>query len=133
MLTLDDLGLLLDELLYVIPNWYFLGIQLKLSVEILDRIRERFHFDFKDCLLEMLKTWLTTSDNTSWKTLTDALRSRSVGASQLADDLEAKYCLMEETELYVGPLAAETQMSVSTETQKIPTSLQGEAQMRMTG
>ena len=44
----------------------------------------------------MLKTWLTTSDNTSWKTLTDALRSRSVGATQLASVLERKYCVMEE-------------------------------------
>ena len=88
-LTLDDLGLLLDELLNVQTKWYYLGLQLKVRVEILDRIREQFS-DPRDQLQEMLKTWLTTSDSTSWKSLTDALRSRSVGASQLANDLEAK-------------------------------------------
>ena len=63
----------------------------------IDRIRTQFH-DPRDQLLEMLKTWLTNSDNTSWNTLTDALRSRSVGASQLASVLQRKYCiLVEET------------------------------------
>ena len=88
-LTLDDFGLLLDELLDVHTQWYPLGLQLKVKVEILDRIREQFP-DPRDQLQEMLKTWLITSDNTSWKSLTDALSSRSVGASQLANDLEAK-------------------------------------------
>ena len=89
ILTLDDLDLLLEKLLDVRTQWYPLGLQLKVKVEILDRIREQFP-DPRDQLREMLKTWLTTSDKPSWKTLTDALRSRSVGASQLANDLEAK-------------------------------------------
>ena len=50
----------------------------------------------------MLSAWLTTGDNPSWKTLVDALRSRIVGASQLAATLEAKYCPVEGTELDVG-------------------------------
>ena len=91
MLTLDDLGLLLDELLDVRAQWYHLGLQLKVSVRTQDRIRSQFT-DPRDQLLEMLKTWLTTSDNPSWKSLTDALSSRSVGASHLAGLLEAKYC-----------------------------------------
>ena len=76
-------------------QWYHLGVQLKVRIGTLDRIRTQFH-DPRDQLLEMLKTWLTTCDNTSWKTLTDALRSRSVGASQLACLLETKHCVMEE-------------------------------------
>ena len=60
-------------------QWYQLGLQLKVKTGTLDRIRAQFS-DPRDQLLEMLKTWLTTSDNTSWKTLTEALRSRSVGA-----------------------------------------------------
>ena len=77
-------------------HWYELGVQLKMRSSTLDRIQAQFH-DSNRQLLEMLKTWLTTSDNTSWKTLTDALRSRSVRASQLARVLEAKYCLVEDT------------------------------------
>ena len=72
-------------------KWYHLGLQLKVRVDILDRIRSN-----RDQLLEMLKTWLTTADNPSWKTLIDALRSRSVGASLLGDILKAKYCLVED-------------------------------------
>ena len=91
MLTLDDLGLLLEELLGVSARWYHLGFQLKVSVGKLDGIIISF-FSPERQLLEMLKTWLTTGVNPSWNTLTDALRSQSVGASQLADHLEAKYC-----------------------------------------
>ena len=96
LLTLDDLHLLLEELLDVRTNWYYLGLQLKLSVGTLDMIRREFP-NPRDRLLEMLKTWLTTPVNPNWKTLTDAVRCRSVGASLLADILEAKYCLVEDT------------------------------------
>ena len=88
---MDDLDLLLEELLDVQTKWYHLGLQLKMRVDILDSIRSN-----RDQLLEMLKTWLTTADNPSWKTLIDALRSRSVGASLLGDILKAKYCLVED-------------------------------------
>ena len=77
-------------------QWYHLGVQLKVRIGTLDRIRTQFS-DPRDQLLEILKTWLTTSDSTSWETLTDALRSRSVGASQLASVLATKYCVTEET------------------------------------
>ena len=97
-LTADDLSLVMEEILDVSRQWYSLGLQLKVKIEPLDRITVQFP-DPKRQLLEMLKTWLTTSDNTSWRTLTDALRSRSVGASQLASTLETKYCLVEGTEV----------------------------------
>ena len=77
-------------------NWYHLGLQLKQNFLSLDRIRAQFS-DPTGQLLEMLKTWLTTADKPSWETLTDALRSRNVGENQLADHLEAKYCLVEDT------------------------------------
>ena len=96
-MTLDDLGHVLEEVIDVSSQWYCLGLQLKVKTGSLERIKTQFP-DPRDKLLEMLKTWLTISDNTSWKTLTDALRSRSVEAAQLAGTLEAKYCLMEGTE-----------------------------------
>ena len=88
---MDDLDLLLEKLLDVHTQWYHLGLQLKVRVDVLDSIREQFT-DPRDQLREMLETWLTTAVTPSWKTLTDALRSRSVRASQLADYLEANYC-----------------------------------------
>ena len=83
-------------------QWYHLGLQLKVRTGTLDKIRTQFT-DPRDQLLEMLKTWLTTSDNTSWKTLTHALRSRSVEATQLASVLETKYCNPVSTHLLPPP------------------------------
>ena len=81
-------------------DWYDLGLQLKVRIGTLDNIWADFTAA-KHRLREMLKAWLTTGDNPSWKTLIDALRSRMVGASQLAAALETKYCPVERTELGV--------------------------------
>ena len=87
---MDDLGLLLEELLDVNRKWCNLGLQLIVDRETLETIRGQFS-DPRDQLLETLKAWLTTSDNTSWKTLADALKT--MGESRLAGSLERKYCL----------------------------------------
>ena len=79
------------------PHWYTLGLLLQVRISMLDNIQAQFS-DPKRQLLEMLKVWLTTSDNTNWKSLIDALASRSVGASQLASVLERKHCVMKESE-----------------------------------
>ena len=100
-LTLDDLGEVMEEVLDVSAQWYHLGLRLKVRVGTLDRIRTQF-FDPRDQLWEMLRTWLTNSDSTSWKTLADALRSPFVGANQLANVLEEKYFVVEPTEVDIG-------------------------------
>ena len=107
-LTLDDLGCVLEEVLDVTAQWYSLGLQLKVRATTLDTIRVQF-LDAKRQLLETLKVWLTTSENTSWMTLTDALKSRSVGACQLAGTVETKYCLVEGTEVDSGMDASDSQ------------------------
>ena len=89
---------LLEEILDVSADWYDLGLQLKVGIGTLKSIRAEFSAP-KHHLREMLNAWLTTGDNPSWKTLIEALRSRMVGASQLAAALETKYCLDERTEL----------------------------------
>ena len=98
---MDDLVCVMEEILDVSADWYDLGLQLKVSVGTLKSIRAEFSSP-KHQLREMLNAWLTIGDNPSWKTLTGALRSRMVGASQLAAVLETKYCQVEGTELDVG-------------------------------
>ena len=71
---MDDISCVLEEVLDVSAQWYLLGVQLKVKNGTLDSIQAQFP-DPKCQLLEMLKVWLTTSDNTSWKTLTGALRT----------------------------------------------------------
>ena len=89
---------MLEEVLDASAQWYNLGLKLKVRTGTLDSIRTQFP-DPKDQLREMLKAWLNTSDNPTWKILTDSLRSRSVGASQLAGDLETKYCPLDGMEV----------------------------------
>ena len=98
---MDDLVCVMEEILDVSADWYDLGLQLKLSIGTLKSIRAEFSAP-KHQLRETLNAWLTTGDNPSWKTLIDALRSRMVGASQLATVLETKYCPVEGTKLDVG-------------------------------
>ena len=74
----------------VYDQWNELGLHLHLGVETMDRIRELQISNMRDRLLEVLKTWLTTSDNPSWKTISDALRSPRVRANRLAGSLERK-------------------------------------------
>ena len=89
-------------------QWYQVGLQLKVKIGRLENIQAQFS-DPKRQLLEMLKTWLTNSDNTTWKTLTEALGSRSVGEGQLAGLLEKKYCMVKKAaEVAKGKSASET-------------------------
>ena len=103
-LTLNDIGQVMEEVLDVSAQWYHLGLQLKVRTGTLESVQAQFT-DPKRQLLKMLKTWLTTCDNTTWKTLIAALRSQSVGASQLAGVLETKYCVVEPTEVDIGMFA----------------------------
>ena len=111
MLTLNDLSCVLEEVVDVSAQWYILGLQLKVRIGTLDCIQVQFH-DPKHKLMKVLKTWLKTGNNTNWKTLIDTLRSRSIGACQLAGVLEKKYCQMEETKVQVcsGMSAYESQL-----------------------
>ena len=122
-LTSDDLGCVLEEVLDVSAQRYPLGLQLKVKTGTLDSIRTQFQ-NPRDQLLEMLKTWLNTSDNASWTTLTDALRSRSVGACQHSGVLETKYCLVEGTgDMYDSESQPETYITPppSVSERQIPT------------
>ena len=97
-LTSDDLGQVLEAVMDVAAHWYPLGLQLNVTTGTLDRIRKQFS-DPRDQLMEMLKDWLNTDDDPQWRTLINALRSRSVDARRLAGNLEREYCLVEGTEV----------------------------------
>ncbi len=50
------------------------------------------HKEPKDCMMDMVKEWLSTSPDPSWEGLIAALRHPVVGKVALARQLEAKYC-----------------------------------------
>ena len=103
---------MLEGVLDASARWYNLGLQLKVRTGTLDSIRTQFP-DPKDQLREMLKVWLNTSDNPTWKILTDSLRSQSVGASQLAGDLETKYCPLDGMEVGGDTSASDSRLETN--------------------
>ena len=86
---MSDLDLLTQELRPVQHKWESIGNEL-LYLFNADNIRHQYHDD-GDCLRAMLKKQLQDPYPT-WRNIVDALRSPGVGESELADQLEAKYC-----------------------------------------
>ena len=128
---MDDLGCVLGEVLDMSAEWYDLGIQLKVRIGTLDNIRADFTAA-KHRLRETLKAWLTTGDNPSWKTLIDALRSKMVGASQLAAALEKMYCPVERTELDVGDHPETNVFPPSSVSEPLPTVMSQQTDIQKT-
>ena len=93
MLGETDLDLLTQELRPVQHKWEDIGYELP-YFDSADYIRHRYSDD-GDRLREMLRERL--HGVTTWRNIVDALRSPYVGQSQLADQLEAKYCPSEFT------------------------------------
>ena len=95
ILGADDLAEVYKEILEVRGDWYNIGLELKVPLKDLDRIKFT-HSDNAKCLREVLQMWLTRKipgeESPSWRSLTKALRSPSIGKPLLADELERKYC-----------------------------------------
>ena len=93
---LKDLKFLQNELCSVSHNWFFLGVQLDVPMETLQRI-EMEHKQMDRLLLEMLTVWLKqTNPLPTWNILTEALESPSIGEKLLAQHLKDKHCPREE-------------------------------------
>lgn len=69
-------------------NWFDLGLVLRLAQPQLKEIRQNYRENVSDCRREMLSSWLRKEPKVthpSWKTLTEALQTKLVGNSSLAD------------------------------------------------
>ena len=94
MLEESDLDLLTQELTTAEDKCESIGDELRPFgyYYVANNIRRQYSDD-GDCLREMLKKQLQYSNHpNTWRNIVDALRSPGVGQSQLADQLEAKYC-----------------------------------------
>ena len=94
MLEESDLDLLTQELRPAQHKWKSIGEELRYYFNADDILRQ--YSDDGDRLREMLSTQLQ-GPYITWRNIVDALRSPFVGQSQLADELEAKYCHSEFT------------------------------------
>ena len=90
------MDLLTQELRSVQHKWESIGEDYFIS-EVLDEI----HDDYSNpdvCLREMFRKRLQPHYTPiTWRNIVDSLRSPGTGQSQLADELEAKYCPSEFT------------------------------------
>lgn len=98
ILTLDDLQLVIKELSPAANKWHSIGTQLGLNELELKSIESNHPRQHLDCLRDVIFKWLYLSDGPPeigtarrWASLIEALRSPSVGETQLADQLTKKY------------------------------------------
>ena len=88
----------MKELSVVQKKWRRIGEELGVEKNTLDSISTQ-HSDVANCLLEVLSERVR-SQATTWGDIIAVLRSSCVGQSQLADQLEAKYCPSELANLH---------------------------------
>ena len=95
-LGVNDLSCVRKELLDVSHKWFDIGLELKLSVGTLERLRHQYP-DTSTCLREMLLEWLKKVDPPpTWEGLACALESRVVGEPRLGEQLRTKSCKAKE-------------------------------------
>ena len=75
-------------------KWRAIGVQLEVPTFQL-KIIEKKSCDLTDQLCDTLDYWMN-SDSSSWRHLVDALKAPSVGENRLAEEIEEKYCGLEE-------------------------------------
>ena len=87
---------LMNDVASVIPaKWKAVGIQLGLSLDVLDGIKSNNAGSPDACLNsfeEVLAVWKRQGPRPfSWRTIMDVLRTRAVDHTSLADELESAY------------------------------------------
>ena len=93
VLTSDDLRYIVTALADAQHKWYQIGVQLSVRVARLDCIASEYQRETSECLLHMLKEWLTSIDPTpSWEALVDVLCNRAVHLQDVAKEIRDKYC-----------------------------------------
>ena len=82
-----------NELYEVKTQWNDIGIQLEVPKATRKRLQQVHKDNPQQALTEMMEEWLDTDDpEPSWPAIVKALRSRSVNAKTLANNLERRWC-----------------------------------------
>ena len=81
--------MLKDLVLLPIINWFDLGLQLNISEDNLDIIKQNNPNDTKACRREMFSAWLEINPDASYRQLVDALHT--MGFHNIAERLCTKY------------------------------------------
>ena len=73
------------------PNWFNLGLALKLSYTDLTNFRETYRGDNDVCLREALARRLQSGDPLTWGGMCTALRNSTVARNDVAEAIEGSY------------------------------------------
>ena len=83
---------LAEELHDVKRKWKVIGTQLEIPRPTLENIEVRYKDDLEEAFTEMMNEWLKQADEPSWRAIAEVLRSRSVGETKLAKNVELNKC-----------------------------------------
>ena len=73
-------------------KWKVVGLQLKISLQLLNSIDEKYKQTVL-CYAEMFQVWKNNGDSPfTWGTIIDALKAPIVGEAQLATELQESLC-----------------------------------------
>jgi serine/threonine protein kinase len=120
---------LAEELHDVKRKWKVIGTQLEIPRPTLENIEVRYKDDLEEAFTEMMNEWLKQADEPSWRAIAEVLRSRSVGETKLAKNVELNKCSERDDtdDSYTDPLMAVatrqegfTELPHSTEVQMLP-------------
>ena len=84
----NDLRRVQDTLWEARAQWYNLGLGLDITPDSLDSIELANSGKPDRCFRAMLTKWLREHQQPTWSALAEALRSPSVGLSQLAQEIQ---------------------------------------------
>ena len=88
-----DLNTVLTTIITAQTQWYYIGLQLELTPDVLDCIStDRTLHRTQDYLRETLRLWLKRVPQPTWESLANALKSSTVEEGRLAKSVEEKYC-----------------------------------------
>ena len=114
MYTAPNLRVLRNELHPVYTNWFNIGLQLGIPYHKLECFKQMYQ-NPSELMCEMLARWFKTAIDPcpSWEAVVAALRSPSVDAQHLAEQLESKYCTLILAESN-SPITSKTEKSKGT-------------------
>ena len=87
-----DANKVAEALYRVRASWEFIGLGLGVDANDLSNIRDEWPSNNKKRLLEALKLWQISGNNTTWKAVADVLKSKNVQRPDVAREIEGKYC-----------------------------------------
>ena len=133
---------IVEELHDVKTKWNVIGIQLEVPRATLKKIQSTHKDDPEGAFSEMIGEWLEQTKETSWSAIVTALRSRSVGERNLADNVERNWCPDDHDSggedklyrwlqwtFYIFSCISEPLMDVAVRKEEVPYNNTGELQM----